>query len=141
MRNQTPLESITIQSKTVLGKAEPTTLVFEPIAAEQAGEASSLSVEQNNRIQAVDLCDTSLAQSFSSSTEITEKGLAEIEKSRRTDPQLLKAIPGPDLSSVLSFWGEEARDQLANILKENDDLFMKHKADIGSCKIAKTALT
>ena len=34
-------------------------------------------------------------------------------------------------------WGQTARDSLDNILTEFDDLFMKHKADIGRCKIAK----
>ena len=77
------------------------------------------------------------AKSFWSYTEISEIGLSEYEKRARTDPQLLKAIPGPDLSSVLSFRGEVTRDQLANVLSEYDDLFMKHKADIGRCKIAK----
>ena len=33
--------------------------------------------------------------------------------------------------------GEGARDQLAEVLNEYDDLFMKHKADIGRCTIAK----
>ena len=50
---------------------------------------------------------------------------------------MLKPFPGRGLSSVLSFWGERARDQLAIVLKEYDDYFMKHKADIGKCKIAK----
>ena len=48
-----------------------------------------------------------------------------------------KPIPGPNLSSVLSLRGEEARDQVANVLKEYDDVFMEHKADIARCKIAK----
>ena len=55
----------------------------------------------------------------------------------RTDPQLLKPITGPDLPSVLSFLRKRARDQLANVLNEYDDLFMKHKADIGRYKTAK----
>ena len=33
--------------------------------------------------------------------------------------------------------GEEARDQLADVLNEYDDFLMKHKADIGRCKKAK----
>ena len=62
-----------------------------------------------------------------SSTELSEEDVSESEKRARTDPRLLKHIPGP---SVLSFWGEGARDQLAEVLNEYDDLFMKHKADI-----------
>ena len=50
---------------------------------------------------------------------------------------MVQTIPGPDLSSVFTFWGKEARDQLASVLYEYDDLFVKHKPDIGSCKIAK----
>ena len=68
---------------------------------------------------------------------MSEEALSENEKCERTDPRLLKLIPGPDLSSVLSFLGEGARDQLAKLLNEYDDLFMKHKADIGRCTIAK----
>ena len=63
--------------------------------------------------------------------------MSENEKRAQTDLQLLKPIPGPDLSSVLSFWVAGARDQLAEILNEYHDLFMKHKADIGKCTIAK----
>ena len=72
-----------------------------------------------------------------SSTEPSEIDLSENENRKRTDPQLLKPIPGPDLSSVLSSWGEEAKDKLASVLSEYDDLFMKNKSDIGRCKIAK----
>ena len=79
----------------------------------------------------------SFAQTFLSSTQMSEEGLSENDKRERTDPQLLKSIPSPDLSSVLFFWGEGARDQLAEVLNEYDDLFMKHKTDIGRCTIAK----
>ena len=94
-----------------------------------------------NRIYAVDLSDTALnlvflPKTFLHSTEMSEEGLSENEKRKRTDPQLLKAIPGPHLSSVLSICGEIARDQLANVLNELDDL-LKHKADIAMCKIVK----
>ena len=68
---------------------------------------------------------------------MSEIGLSEIEKRKMTDPQLLKPIPGPDLSSVLSSWREGARHKLQGILNEYEDLFMKNKADIGRCKIAK----
>ena len=99
-------------------------------------------VERVININVVDLSDTNtefsfFAQNLLSSTEMSEEGLTEDEKRARTDPQLLKPIPGPDLSSDLSFWGEGARDQLAKVLNEYDNLFMKHKADIGKCTIAK----
>ena len=111
VRNKTPHENITIQSKNVLGKPEPTSFLFEPIAAEQPGKASALFVEQTNRIHAVDLSDassefSSVVQNFLSSTEMSEEGLSENEKRKRTDPQLLQAFSCSDLSSVLSFRGE-----------------------------------
>ena len=48
-------------------------------------------------------------------------------------------IPGPDsqLLEVEDLWGASACESLGNILNECDDLFMKHKADIGRCTIAK----
>ena len=57
----------------------------------------------------------------------------------RTDPDLLAPIPGREsqLGEVQKFWGQTARDSLDNILTEFDDLFMKQKAYIGRCKIAK----
>ena len=50
---------------------------------------------------------------------------------------MLKTIPSPELSSVLSSWEEGSRDQLTIVLSEYNDLFMKNKADIGKRKIAK----
>ena len=142
VRNRTANENLTIQSKTVLGKAAPTTFVFRPIQVDQTDKPSVSFVQRVNNINIVDFSDTStefssFAQNFLSSTEMSEEDLTENEKRANTDPQLLKPIPGPNLSSVLSSWGEGARDQLAKILDEYDDLFMKHKADIGKCTIAK----
>ena len=112
---------------------------------DQTGKSFVSSVENVNNIDVVNLGDSStefssFAQNFLSSTEISEEGLSENGKRERTDPQLLKPNPGPDLSSVLSFWGEGARDQLAEVLNEYDDLFMKRKADMGSCTIAKHSI-
>ena len=65
-------------------------------------------------------------------------GLSEYKNRKRTDVQLLKAIPGLDLSSVLPFRGEGARDLIASVpTSEYDGLVMKHKAEIGRCEIAK----
>ena len=54
-------------------------------------------------------------------------------------PKLMAPIPGPDsqLQEVKNLWGASACESLGNILNEFDDLFMKHKADIGRCTIAK----
>ena len=143
VRNTATFENVTIPTKTVLGKAEPTNFVLQPVAADTATEIDKPLFEQVNRVYTDEWLNetsseySSFAQNFLSSTEMSEEGLSESEKRARTDPQLLRPIPGPDLSSVLSSWGEGARDQLASVLSEYDDLFMKHKADIGRCKIAK----
>ena len=99
-------------------------------------------MERVNNINIVDLSDSStefssFAQNFLSTTEMSEEGLTENEKRARTDPQLLKPIPGPDLSCPFLLRGEGARNQLAKVLNEYDVLFMKRKADIGKCTIAK----
>ena len=142
VRNKTALENLQIPSRTFLGKAEPTVFKFRPIPVDQTDRTSMPLIEQVNNINIVDLDDTSsefssFAQNFLSSTELSEEDMSENEKRAQTDTNLLKSIPGPDMSSVLSFWGEGARDQLAEVLNEYDDLFMKHKADIRKCTIAK----
>ena len=65
--------------------------------------------------------------------------MSEREIRKRTDPDLLAPIPGHEsqLEEVQKLWGQTARNSLNNILTEFDDLFMKHKADIGRCTIAK----
>ena len=142
IRNKTATENLHIPSKTVLGKAEPTVFKFRPVSVDQADGTSIPLIEQVNNISIIDLDDTSsefssFAQNFLSLTELSEEEMSESEKRAQTDPNLLKPIPGPDLSSVLSSWGEGARDQLAEVLNEYDDLFMKHTADIGNRAIAK----
>ena len=76
---------------------------------------------------------------FLSSTDPSEAGLSEPEIRKRTDPDLLAPIPGADsqLQEVKKLWGASACESLGNILNEFDDLFMKRKADIGRCTIAK----
>ena len=107
MRNRTANENVTIQSKTVLGKAAPTTFVFRPIQVDQTDKPSVSFAERVNIITIVDLSDTSteissFTQNFLSSTEMSEEDLTENEKRANTDPQFLKPIPGPDISAVLS---------------------------------------
>ena len=76
---------------------------------------------------------------FLSSTDPSEAGLSEREIRKRTDPDLLAPIPGPDsqLQEVKKPRGASACESLDNILNEFGDLFMKRKADIGRCTIAK----
>ena len=99
--------------------------MFRPVSVDQADGTSMPLIEQVN-ISIVDLDDTSsefssFAQNFLSSTELSEEEMSESEKRAQTDPNQVKPIPGLDLSSVLSFWGEGARDQLAEVLNEYDD--------------------
>ena len=98
-----------------------TSFVFNSVPIQDSRETSKLSAEFVNQVHRDLDLDTSsefssFAQNFLSSTEPSEADLSENEKRKRTDPQLLKPIPGPDLSSVLSSWGEGARDKLENIL-------------------------
>ena len=78
---------------------------------------------------------------FLSSTDPSEAGpgLSEREIRKRTDPELMAPIPGPEsqLQAVKDLWGASACESLSNLLDEFDELFMKHKADIGRCTIAK----
>ena len=142
LRNQTDKERVRIKAQTVIGKAVLTTFVLNSVPLQNKGDDSKLSVEFVNQVHKDIDMDTSseyssFAQNFLSSTDPSEVDCSESEKPKRTDPQLLIAIPGPDLSSVFSSWGEEARDKLETILNEYEDLFMKNKSDIGRCKIAK----
>ena len=111
IRNQTDKERVKIKAQTVIGKAALTTFVLNSVLMQTEGEASKLSAEYVNQIHRNFDMDTSsefssFAQNFLSSTEPSEAGLSDNEKRKRTDPQLLKAIPGPDFSSVLSSWGK-----------------------------------
>ena len=71
-------------------------------------ETTKLPAESLSRVHKDLDLDTSsefspFAQNFLSTTEESGEGLLENEVRKRIDPQFLKAIPGPDLSSVLSF--------------------------------------
>ena len=76
---------------------------------------------------------------FLSSTNPTEEGLSDREIRNRTDPELMAPIQGPEsqLKEVQDLWSPKASTSLEKILTDFDDLFMKHKADIGRCTSAK----
>ena len=139
LRNQTDKERVRIKEQTVIGKATFTTFMLNPVPLQRVSETSKLLEEFVNRIhENVDL-DTSseyssFAQNFLSSTEPSDIDLSESEKKAHR-PSIAKGDPRP--SSVLSSWGEEARDKLELISTEYEDLFMKNKSDIGKCKITK----
>ena len=60
---------------------------------------------------------SSFARNFLSSTEFSGNEPSAGEVRQRADPQLVKPIAGPHLSSVLSSWGEGARDKLASLIE------------------------
>ena len=75
---------------------------------------------------------------FLSSTDPTEEGLSDRETRKRTDPELMAPVLGPEsqLKEVQDLCGPKASVSLENVLTDFDDLFMKHKADICRCTIA-----
>ena len=140
-----------VKCGTMLGTAVPVRLVYHAVpqcarAHKEEGDKKSKSPNDFvNRIYSEN--DLSSQSKFSSSSEFeflsptdpSGEGLSVREVSKRTDPDLLAPNPGPDfqLKDVHKLWGQTARDSLNNIPNEIDDLFMKHKADIGRCKTAK----
>ena len=140
-----------VKCSTMHGTAAPVRLVYHAVpqcALAHKGKSDEKSDSPNefvNRVYSeMDLnlhskCSSSSEFEFLSSTDPSEEGLSEREIRKRTDPDLLAPIPGPEsqLEEVQKLWGQTARDSLNNILTEFDDLFMKHKADIGRCTIAK----
>ena len=135
-----------------LGTVVPVSLVYQAVP-QNLGSSTTTSKETNadngranfvckvysemNLSTASEL--TSSEFEFLSSTDPSETGLSEREIRKRTDPELMTSIPGPDsqLQEVIDLWGASASESLGKILNEFDDLFMKHKADIGRCTIAK----
>ena len=140
-----------VKCGTMLGTAAPLRLVYHAVpqcALAHKGESDEKSDSPNEFVNRVysekylnshSKCSSSSEFDFLSSTDPSEEGLSEREIRKRTDPDLLAPIPGPEsqLEEVQKLWGQTARDSLNNILTEFDDLFMKHKADIGRCTIAK----
>ena len=136
-----------------LGTVVPVSLVYQAVP-QNLGSSTTNSKETNadngranfvykvysemNLSTASELTSSSEFE-FLSSTDPSETGLSEREIRKRTDPELMAPIPGPDsqLQEVKDLWGASACESLGKILNEFDDLFMKHKADIGRCTIAK----
>ena len=95
IRNKTANDNLQIPSKTVLGKAEPTVFMFEPVTVDQTDGTFMPLVEHVNNDRIVNFSDTSsefssFAQNFLSSTELSEEEMSDNEKRAQTDPQLLK---------------------------------------------------
>ena len=142
LRNRTADGRVRIKRKTLIRREVLTNFVFNSVPIKEKSDALKLPVEFLKRVHCdLDLDNSSefrfFARNILSTTEKSEVRLSETEIKRRTDPQLLKAIAGTDVSSVFSSWGEGAREKLQDIINEYEDLFMKNKADIGRCKVAK----
>ena len=139
-----------------LGTVVPVSLVYQAVP-QNLGSSTTTSKETNadngranfvckvysemNLSTASELTSSSEFE-FLSSTDPSETGLSEREIRKRTDPELMAPILGPDsqLQEVKDLWGASACESLGKILNEFDDLFMKYKADIGRCTIAKNTV-
>ena len=91
IRNKTANENLQIPSKIVLGKAEPTVFMFEPVTVDRTNGTFMPLVEHVNNIRTINFSDTSsefssFAQKFLSSTELSEEEVSENEKHAQTDP-------------------------------------------------------
>ena len=77
VRNTAAFENVTIPTKTVLGKAEPTNFMLQPVAADTATEINKSLFKQVNKVNTDEwLSETSsefssFAQNFLSSTEMS----------------------------------------------------------------------
>ena len=102
LRNQTAKERARLKEQTIFGKAVVTNFELNSVSAGDSLEASTLPAQFVNKVHIELELDTSsgfcsFAQNFLSTTEESGEGLLENEMRKRTDPQLLKAVPGPDL--------------------------------------------
>ena len=140
-----------IRKGTQLGNVVPVSLVYPAIPQQSAPKPAQRTQVDNDQFAFVNKINEKMnydtkskLPSFSeieflSSTDPTEEGLSEREVRKRTDPELMAPVQGPEsqLKEVQNLWGLKASASLENTLTEFDDLFMKHKADIGRCTIAK----
>ena len=140
-----------IRRGTVLGNVIPVSLVYRAIPQQSTPKPTQRTQVDNDQFAFVNKIyekmnydtDSQLTSSsefeFLSSTDPTEEGLSEREVRKRTDPELMAPVQGPEsqLKEVQNLWGPKASASSENILTEFDNLFTKHKADIGRCTIAK----
>ena len=140
-----------IRKETRLGNVVPVSLVYQAISQRTTTQHVQQTQASNDQFAFVNKTyeemiydtDSQLTSSsefeFLSSTDPTEEGLSDRKIRKRTDTELMAPIQGPEsqLKEVQDLWGSKASTSLKNILTELEDLFMKHKADIGRCTIAK----
>ena len=105
LRNQTS-SLIAVKAGTVVGSATPVNFVFKAINRAKTETDQTVNVETVSRVYECGFSSTSTELSslfhteFPSSTEASEGPLSEAEVRKRTGPELLKPIPGPDLETV-----------------------------------------
>ena len=140
-----------VRRGTRLGIVVPVSLVYKAIPQQSTPQSTQRTEVNNNQFAFVNKIyeemnydtDSQLTSSsefeFLSSTDPTEESLSDREIRKRTDPELMAPVQGPEsqLKEVQDLWGPKASASLESIPTELDDLFMKHKADIGRCTIAK----
>ena len=136
-----------IRKGTRLGNVVPVSLVYQAIpqrSLDQPPTKTEVDIDQFPFVhelyeKIIYITDSQLTPSsefeFLSSTNPTDAGLSDREVRKRTDPELMTPIPTPEsqLKEVQDVWGSAACTSLENILFEFNDMFMKHKADIGRC--------
>ena len=139
-----------VRRGTQLGNVVPVSLVYRAIPQQSTPKPTQRAQVDNDQFAFVNKIYeemnydtnsqlTSSEFEFLSSTDPIEEGLSEREVRKRTDPELIAPVQGPEsqLQEVQNLWGPKASASLENLLTEFDDLFMKNKADIGRCTIAK----
>ena len=72
---------------------------------------------------------------FLSGSDCPLDAFSQFEREQQLNEALLKPIPKPDLSDVKVNWADKACKELEELMQEYDSLFMKHKADLGRCKV------
>ena len=140
-----------IRKGTQLGNVVPVSLVYQAIPQQSTPQPTHQTEVNNDQFAFVNKIyeemnydtDSQLTSSsefeFLSSTDPTEEGLPDREIRKRTHPELMAPVQRPEsqLKEVQDLWGPKASASLENIITESDDLFMKHKTDIGRCTIDK----
>ena len=134
-----------------MGIVVPVSLVYQAIPQQSTPQSTQRAEVNNDQFAFVNKIyeemnydtDSQLTSSsefeFLSSTDPTEESLSDRKIRKRTDQELMAPVQGPEsqLKEVQDLWGPKASASLESIPTEFDDLFMKHKADIGRCTIAK----
>ena len=131
--NQDSQKKLSLKMNLVIASA---TLVLEDnLIQDSLVQKVVAQVNQGNALSDAEAEFIDSSDEFWSGSECPLDDFSEFEREQQLDPALLKPIPKPDLSDVKDNWGEKACEELESLMLEYDSLFMKHKADLGRCKI------